>query len=100
MMSSKVRGCILVRKERMPALSSWNTPSVSPWEIISYTAGSSMGMSWGVRLTPRFFSRSRVSRMTVRVRRPRKSILSRPSFSMLPIGYWVVMTPSLVCRGT
>ena len=43
---------------------------------------------------------SSVSRMTVRVRRPRKSIFRRPSRSSVPMGYWVVMTLSLVCKGT
>ena len=73
---------------------------VSPEEIISYTAGSSTGMSSGRMSTPSRCIMSRVSRITVSVRRPRKSIFSRPSRSMVPMGYWVVMTSSLRCRGT
>ena len=38
--------------------------------------------------------------MMVRVRRPRKSILRRPSSSNVVMGNWVVSTPSLLCRGT
>ncbi len=91
---------MFVRKERMPLPSSWNTPSVSPLEIISYTAGSSRGISSGFISMPCIRSISSVSRMTVSVRRPRKSIFNRPSRSMVPIGYCVVMTSSLRCRGT
>ena len=57
-------------------------------------------MSSGFKWTPRWAIMSRVSRITVRVRRPRKSIFKRPSFSMMPMGNWVVITSSFFCRGT
>ena len=99
-MSSKQVGFMFVRNVRIPPPSSWNTPSVSPAEIISYTAGSSRGMSSGFMSMPCSRSISSVSRMTVSVRKPRKSIFSKPRRSIVPIGYCVVMTSSLRCKGT
>ena len=85
----------------MPADSSWNTPSVSPREIMSYTSLSEKSL---VEKSGASFPCSRMkfsaSRMMVRVRRPRKSIFSRPSSSNVVMGNWVVSTPSLLCRGT
>ena len=101
MISSKHPGFMLARNERMPADSSWNTPSVSPREIIAYTPGSSMGMSSGFMSGPPFsFTISSASPMTFSVRSPRKSIFKRPSASSVPMGNWVVITSSLVCSGT
>ena len=40
------------------------------------------------------------SSSTVRLRRPKKSIFSRPSSSMVVMVYWVTGCPSLVARGT
>ena len=100
MISSKHAGFMPVRNPVIPAPSSWNTPSVSPWEIISYTEGSSSGISSAFMSMPASRIMSSVSRITVRVLSPRKSIFSRPSLSMVPIGYWVVMTSSLRCSGT
>ena len=86
----------------MPPDSSWNTPSVSPAEIIRYTAGIVDGDVLGLDISGSFLAHhvQRVAGCTVRVRRPRKSIFRRPSRSSVPMGYWVVMTSSLVCRGT
>ena len=40
------------------------------------------------------------SRITVRLRRPKKSIFSRPSSSMVVMVYWVTMVSSFRDRGT
>ena len=91
---------MFVRKPVIPAPSIWNTPSVSPRLIISYTLASSSGISSGFISTPASRIMSSVSRITVSVRSPRKSIFSRPSRSIVPIGYWVVITSSFRCSGT
>ena len=84
----------------MPVDSSWNTPSVSPSEIILYTPSSSMGMSsLSQTVPPPARTISMVSMMTFSVRSPRKSIFRRPSASTVVMGNCVVITSSLVCSG-
>ena len=101
MTSSKFSGRMLVKNCFMPADSSWNTPSVSPSEIILYTPGSSRGMSSLLKgSAPASTAMAIESMMTLSVRRPRKSIFRSPSASSVPMGNWVVTTSSLVCRGT
>ena len=100
MMSSKLPGRMLCKNDRMPEDSSWNTPSVSPSEIMAYTPASSKGMSSVLIFGPPPCSTSAsVSMMTFSVRRPRKSIFNRPSASTSPIGNWVVITSSFICSG-
>ena len=70
----------------MPDDSSWNTPKVFASESISYVLGSPNGSVSRSTSMPRdsLISATVLAR-TVSVRRPRKSILSSPSFSIGPI---------------
>ena len=84
----------------MPADSIWNTPEVRPSESIWKVAGSSSGIwlvwkSGWLRRTSRAASSS-----TVRFRRPRKSIFSRPSSSSVIMLYCVTTRSSFLARGT
>ena len=78
----------------MPGLSNWKTPSVFPARKSSKVASSSSGRSLMSILRPvSWRMSSRASSMTVRFRRPRRSILSRPRASTSPMGNWVVISP-------
>ena len=60
-----------------------------------------MGISSGrISALPSARIISRLSPITLSVRRPRKSIFKRPNDSSVVMGNWVVITASLVCRGT
>ena len=87
----------------MPLDSNWKTPSVSPRASISKVGSSSSGRpERSPRSTPADSRMSRIaSSMTSRLRRPRKSILSSPSASTSPIGYWVTSSESapFCCSG-
>ena len=79
----------------MPALSSWNTPWVSPAHSIRLTASSSSGIVSKSTVSPVLsLIKRRASSMTVRVRRPRKSIFSSPSSSTWFLSNWVVIMRS------
>ncbi len=98
--SSMLRGLRPVHTPVMPVLSSWNTPEVRPAVSISKVALSSSGSfstakSGLVRRTRRC-----ASSRTVRFRRPRKSIFSRPSSSSVVIWYWVTTLSSFFDSGT
>ena len=85
--------------DRMPSLSNWKMPSVSPEEMSAYTAGS-LKSRWSISTSiPRFLRMSATaSRMTVSVRSPKKSIFKSPSASILCILYCVVMLSSFLLR--
>ena len=58
-----------------------------------------MGISSGTTFVPKRASMLRQAReSTPRVRRPRKSIFSRPSSGVKCPSYWVMMPPPLVSR--
>ena len=84
----------------MPADSSWNTPMVLPWPSMWKVASSwsdtcSMEKSGVWRRI--IFS---ASAMTVRLRRPKKSIFKRPSSSSVVMVYWVTICSSFLASGT
>ena len=81
----------------MPADSIWKTPAVRPSRMSLKISGSSKGISSTLMSTP-WFARMLASalEMTVSVRRPRKSILSRPMSATEWPSYWVISTPPLV----
>ena len=83
----------------MPLDSNWNTPIASPRASIAYVASSSSGTVSMSSSTP---WRSRMSAsapsMTSMLRRPRKSIFSRPSASTSWSGTWVTTLPSSSTR--
>ena len=94
MISSKqFRAAWSRRSCRMPPPSSWNTPSrCRPRTSISYTSGSSMIDAWSISSFTAAGSRRimrTASRITVSVRRPRKSIFRSPSSSSVVMVYWV-----------
>ena len=71
---------------RMPEDSSWNTPNVFASLSMAYVLASSSGNASKSISMPRDCLRSlAVLASTVSVRSPRKSIFSRPSFSIGPI---------------
>ena len=84
----------------MPEDSIWNTPPVLPWVSISKVALSSMGMSARRKSGWSFWTIFTASSSTVRFRRPRKSIFSRPSSSRVTMVYWQTMESSFRARGT
>ncbi len=99
-MSSKQVGASERMSARMGPPSSWNTPTESPRRSISNVFSSSRG-TWSMSgLVPVVTAmRSSAFSMTERLRRPRKSILSRPRLATPCISYWVtigalVMSPS------
>ena len=98
--SSMDVGFMFMHTPVMPADSSWNTPWVLPSASIRKVSGS---VSDTV-LMLKSGSILRISRwassMTVRLRRPRKSIFSNPSSSMVVMVYWVTMVSSFRDRGT
>jgi hypothetical protein len=76
----------------MPSDSNWNTPTASPRAIISYVFASSSGIVDMSGRTPVDRSTmSSASSITSRLRRPRKSILSRPICSMGFMEYCVTV---------
>ena len=85
---------------RMPADSNWNTPCACPFASISKTAGSSSGTfeisKSGIRLRTSFSQ----SFIAVRLRRPRKSILSKPNSSRVVIVNCVTTESSGFATGT
>ena len=88
--SSKLLGAIDRMRARIGGDSSWNTPIESPRLSRSNTRWSSsatVSMSNDGSLAARTIAT--VSVMTSRLRRPRKSIFSRPSSSTPCISYWV-----------
>ena len=98
--SSMELGFMLTHTPVMPADSSWNTPWVLPSASMAKVSASSSGIlhmaKSGLILRICFSASS----MTVRFRRPRKSIFSRPSSSMVVMVYWVTTVSSLQDRGT
>ena len=84
----------------MPDDSIWNTPDVFPCVSISMTFGS-LSVTRAIEKSGSVFRISWIaSSMTVMLRRPRKSILSRPSSSSVVIVYSVTIVSSFVARGT
>ena len=84
----------------MPADSIWNTPLVLPAVSISNTAGSSSGISESWKSGWYSWTIFTASSSTVRFRRPRKSIFSRPSSSRVVMTYWQTTVSSFLDRGT
>ena len=84
----------------MPVDSIWNTPDVRPCEIISYVSGSSSGMSASRKSGLYRCTIFTASSSTVRFRRPRKSIFSRPSSSSVVMTYWHTTASSFRASGT
>ena len=83
----------------MPGDSSWNTPVVSPEASSSNVSASSSGIASRSTATSRLSRiRSTALRRIVRLDRPRKSNLSRPSASMPCISYWVISASEFVAR--
>ena len=98
--SSMEVGFMLTHTPVMPADSSWKTPWVFPSASMAKVCGSLSGTlstakSGSIRRTC-----SSASWITVRFRRPRKSIFSSPSSSMVVMVYWVTMVSSFRDRGT
>ncbi len=98
--SSIFSGFSCIMTLRIPEDSNWKTPSVAPFDSILKTAPSSMGISsirnsgfsfaiifWAFRITERF-------------RRPRKSILRRPSSSRVVMVYCVTTASPFFASGT
>ncbi len=76
----------------MPSDSNWKTPTESPRASISYVLASSSGSASIDGRSPVDFSMmSSAASITSRLRRPRKSIFSRPISSIGPIAYWVTV---------
>ena len=84
----------------MPALSSWNTPWVLPSATMAKVSGSLSGIFAMAKSGSRLRISFSASSMTVRFRRPKKSIFSRPSSSMVVMVYWVTMVSSFFDSGT
>ena len=91
---------MLMHTPVIPADSSWNTPWVLPSASMAKVSGSLSGILSMKKLGFCFWICSSASRITVRFRRPRKSIFKRPSSSMVVMVYWVTTVLSLVERGT
>ena len=78
----------------MPGLSNWKIPSVLPARKSSNVASSLSGRLLTSKEMPvPALIEAWASSMTVRLRRPSRSILSRPRASTSFIGYWVVTSP-------
>ena len=99
-MSSMFLGLRPMHTPVMPADSSWNTPEVLPSDSIAMVAGSFSGMALREKSGSRRWTILAASSSTVRLRRPKKSIFSRPSSSRVVMTYWVTGWPSLAARGT
>ena len=81
----------------MPADSTWKTPAVWPEPMSLKISGSSKGISSSLMSMPKFFLMFALAlEITVSVRRPKKSILSRPMSATVWPSYWVISTPPLV----
>ena len=91
------RGFMFLMVAVMPPDSTWKTPAVWPEPMSSKILGSSKGISASLMSMPQvalmFFLALEI---TVSVRRPRKSILSRPMSATMWPSYWVISTPPLV----
>ncbi len=95
-MSSRFWGFNSFIKLRIPALSSWNTPSVLPVPSDSNTRLSSKLIRSMSIFTEWFFStRSAVFFNTVNVLRPKKSIFKSPNSSIVVMVNCVVIMPSM-----
>ena len=98
--SSKSFGTRLVRTFVIPCDSNWKTPTVSPEAKRLKVFSSSRGISFTLKFgSKRWTAFSQLS-ITVRVRKPKKSIFKRPNSSMVVIVNWVTICPSLLCNGT
>ncbi len=84
----------------IPADSIWKTPQVFPSESIRKVAGSSSGTARRSKSGVCCRTRATASSRTVRFRRARKSIFSRPSSSRVVMVYWVTTASSFFARGT
>ena len=85
----------------MPADSIWNTAPVLPSQSIFEVSSSVNGIFSMSTVSWRLFSMfAIVSLMTVSVRKPRKSILRRPSSSTWSLSYSVTSVPSEMETGT
>ena len=98
--SSMDWGFIWTQTPVMPVDSNWKTPEVLPSPSMAKVSGSSSGMSLiekpGTVLRISFSASS----ITVRFRSPKKSILSRPSSSMVVIVNCVTTVSSFFASGT
>ena len=99
-MSSMFWGLRPTQTPVMPGDSIWNTPEVFPSESIRNTSGSSSGIAWRSKDGSFFRTSLTASSSTVRFRRPKKSIFSRPSSSKVVMVYWVTTDSSFLARGT
>jgi len=85
-------------RARMGRPSNWKTPIDSPrWSMAKTALSSRSTLSMSGRSPVVRSMRSRARSMTERLRRPRKSILSRPSSSTPCISYWVTIGRSRCC---
>ncbi len=92
--SSNSVGLSSRRYRFMPLDSNWNTPVVSPRPSSAKVFSSSRGIS--LRLISVLYTRLIIrsaSLMMVKLLRPKKSILSKPSSSICPIGNCAATTP-------
>ena len=99
-MSSMSLGLRPTHTPVIPADSIWNTPQVRPSESIWKVSGSSSGMSFREKSGVWARTICSASSSTVRLRRARKSIFSRPSSSRVVMVYWVTTASSFLARGT
>ena len=99
-MSSMLFGPRRVHTLVIPALSSWNTPSVLPAASMAKVSLSSSGSLFTSKSGMRRLTSSAASSSTVRLRRPRKSIFSSPSSSSVVMGYCVTTLSSFLASGT
>ena len=99
-MSSTLLGPRRVQTPVMPALSSWNTPSVRPARSMAKVAPSSSGRLFTSKPGSLRRTSTAASSSTVRLRRPRKSIFSSPSSSSVVIVYCVTTLSSFFASGT
>ena len=88
-MSSNLFGFMFIKASRIPALSSWNKPTVWPrlssWKIL----GSSNWTLFISIIIFFFFRNDKVLFITVKVFKPSRSNFTRPAFSDVYISNWV-----------
>ncbi len=90
-MSRKLLTPILLSASRIPELSSWNTPVVSPLASIAKVSGSERGSERTSSPGSLLLASSSAFCRTVTVLSPSTSSFRRPAESRLFISYWVVM---------
>ncbi|MBA7622526.1 hypothetical protein ES703_29904 [subsurface metagenome] len=91
--SENSSGLSFFKRSLIPEDSIWNTPTVwallRRWKVFSSSRGI---LLMSISIFSFSFRIFRVLPMTVRLRRPRKSILSNPMASKGPMAYWVAIS--------